>query len=89
MREDFDFVTIENYQHDMAEQSALAANIVTFQQRKIKDLERTVWCLVKAAGGRVEIDRGISRTLPEKMGLTWFERPDTEARVFIADVIQR
>lgn len=54
-RDGWDYVSMRDYAADMAELSGYAATITTNQRERIEELERMVWCLVKAAGGSIEI----------------------------------
>lgn len=55
MREDFDFVMMENYQADIAEVSDRARSVVEMLRRENADLLRTIWLLVDAVGGKIDI----------------------------------
>lgn len=66
MKENHDYVTMSNYESDMAEVSDRAREAVTAQKRQITELEnknahltRMCAALVLAAGGRVEITPSI------------------------------
>lgn len=59
MRENFDFVTFDNYSADMAELSAMASVAIHSKATEVKALQRMVWMLVQANGGRVVIPREV------------------------------
>lgn len=54
-RENHDFVTMATYAADMDELSARGLGIIKVQRREIEDLKRTIWLLVKAAGGQIDV----------------------------------
>ncbi len=55
MREDWDYVTFENYAKDMDEATERTVAVTLSLNRKIRELERTVWALVMAAGGEIRV----------------------------------
>ncbi len=55
MRENFDYVTMENYSADMAENTQRAIGIIAGLKRRAEDAERLIAHLVLAAGGKIEI----------------------------------
>lgn len=57
-RENFDFVSMDTYKADMDDLGQQGAGIIERLVREKKELERTIWLLVNAAGGRVNIYDG-------------------------------
>jgi len=63
MRENWDFVSVENYRADMAESSAIAAGIITQLCKRAEQAERALAEVVIAAGGSVKVpDSYLSHT---------------------------
>jgi len=58
MRRDWDFVEFADYAADMDQLSAQASAIIDGQRREIRQLERTIFALVYAAGGQIDIHSG-------------------------------
>lgn len=57
MREDFDFVSMQNYQSDMDELARQAAAVVQHMQREIREKDAIIWAMVRASGGKATIQR--------------------------------
>jgi len=55
MREDFDFVTMENYAADMADLSSVAANAATKLRHDKDALFKVIVALIEANGGRISV----------------------------------
>src|SRR5262245_21619009 len=55
MREDWDYVTMENYSADMAEHTARASGIIAELRRRAETAERALAEVVLAAGGEVTV----------------------------------
>lgn len=71
MRENFDYVTMDNYSADMAELSQTAVNAIEYLVKERDDLKRLVWSLVKAAGGKVEVYDDLLWRPRERKLTTW------------------
>jgi len=84
MRKDWDFVSMEDYSADMAQQSALARGIIESQRREIEELKRTVWHVVHAAGGRVEVASWDLRFRDKDCELITYQNAEKMSHVFIA-----
>lgn len=54
-RRDHDVVAFTDYANDMQEQSDRVLAMHQHYQREIRDLKATLWSLVIAAGGKIEV----------------------------------
>jgi hypothetical protein len=67
-----DPVKFEDYKHDMDELGAQAAAVVEKMAREQKDMLRTLWLLIHAAGGKVSIhDRDTCNYDPKRAEIQW------------------
>lgn len=55
MRQDFDFVTMDNYRANMAENTERAVAVIEEMKRKKRDVERVLVAAVLSNGGRLVI----------------------------------
>jgi hypothetical protein len=55
MRENFDYVTMDNYAKDMAESASHAAGIIHELKNRKRDAERLLIAAVLAAGGKITV----------------------------------
>lgn len=83
MRQDFDYVTMDDYASDMREQSELAAGIIDKQRREIRDLKMMFAAMVMAAGGKISIPRGYLLDMG-RIELTVWEDLANNTRTFTA-----
>lgn len=54
MRENFDFVTMNTYAQDVREASEHASGIIADLMRQIRDRDRAIWLMARAAGGELK-----------------------------------
>lgn len=66
MREDFDFVTMQNYQADMAESTERGAAAINLLQQEKKNLRTALWLVLHAAGGSMKVSQGDIARFDEK-----------------------
>lgn len=83
MRQNFDYVTMDDYASDMREQSELAAGIIDTQRREIRDLKTMFAAAVMAAGGKISIPQGYLIDI-SRIELTAWKCLDNDTRTFTA-----
>lgn len=79
-REDWDYVSMENYTKDTKELAEQAAYIIGGQKKKINELEKLIGLLVHCAG-RIEVPNWMIVT-EQPTCITRYERPDIDATIF-------
>lgn len=83
MKQNFDYVTMDDYASDMREQSELAAAVISNLRREIRDTKAFFVAAVMAAGGRISIPRGYLLDI-DHFELTAWEDRENNCRVFTA-----
>lgn len=56
LRKDWDYVTFADYQKDTRELTERAMDLFKFQRKEIRDRERLIYAMVKAAGGKIAVN---------------------------------
>lgn len=83
MREDFDYVTMENYENDMAEARRLATAGMAKLRDDIEDHKRALAWVLRAAGGSISVPSHIMASLSDFM-LVVEEDRSSNSRIFRA-----
>jgi hypothetical protein len=64
VRENWDFVSMDNYAKDTKELADQAAGIIGQQAKRIRELEHMIWAAAMTAGGRIKVWRGLLAERP-------------------------
>lgn len=83
MKQNFGYVTMDDYASDMREQSELAAAVISNLRREIRDTKAVFVAAVMAAGGRISIPHGYLFDI-DRFELTAWEDRENNCRVFTA-----
>lgn len=83
MKQNFDYVTMEDYSSDMAEVAQRSAHIIDAQRREIRELKTMFAAAVMAAGGKISIGNSYLIGF-DRMELTAWIDEANDARVFTA-----
>ena len=74
MRENFDYVTMETYSADMAENTQRALSAIMTKQYEMKLLHRMIWMLARASGGEVKITHDVQYSHNDETAVLVVER---------------
>ena len=81
-REDWEYVSMENYSNDMSTISKQASHIIAEQAKEVRQLKHLIAAMVHSVG-RIEIPN-IKFMDMEALPIERHDRPDIDCTVFIA-----
>jgi len=81
MKEDFDFVTLANYEKDLNEITEQSIAITEYYKRQMEAREAVIWAMVKAVGGKISINLHDLNYVPKNWEVR--EDPANKSRIFI------
>lgn len=82
VRQNFDFVSMEDYSKDTRELADQASGVIAQQAKRIRDLEHLIWAAAMSAGGRTTVWRGLLAERPEDGDLAyWICEADDTIRI--------